>query len=208
VPQKVVENPVTLSMLYSSSGWGVTFTLTDFKVTELFYRLDGEGDFQSTGHLPFTNPQTGLPRVNVHVPMPNLSSGRHTVEVKYVDRNGKTNGPYSLTFSTDEELLKQGKWSLDSTSGSWLAFRDYDGKMLLYFTHLLSYTAILKEIRYSLNSDKLDQSFKFKPSQKYGEHDPDEAIYLVVPSDTRYASVQVTYKDGTVSPVRKIVRSK
>jgi len=208
VPQKVLENPVTLSTLYGNSGWDVTFTLTDFKVTELFYRLDGKGDFRSTGHLPFTNPQTGLPKVNLHVPMPDLSSGRHTVEVKYVDRNGKTNGPYSLSFSTDEELLKQGKWALDSTPGSWLQFKDFDGKVLLYFSHLLSYTAVLKEIRYSLDSDKLDQSFKFKPGTKYGEHDRDEAIFLAVPPDIRYASVQVIYKDGTVSPLRRIVRPK
>ena len=44
---------------------------------ELFYKLDGQGDFQSTGHLPNQNPQTGLPMVDTFVPLPNLAPGEH-----------------------------------------------------------------------------------------------------------------------------------
>ena len=107
--------------------------------------------------------------VNTHVPLPNLPPGEHTIEVKYVDKNEKTNGPYTLKFSTGDEQLAQGKMMLNMTAGSWLSFRDYDGKVLLYFSGLLSYRPIIKEIRYSLNSDKLDQTFKFKPSDKMYE---------------------------------------
>ena len=207
MPERVLENPVALSAQWSNSGWAVSFTLTDFKAREIFYKLDGKGEFESTGHLPYKNPQTGLPRVNTHVALPNLSPGEHTIEVKYVDKDEKMNGPYTLKFSTGEELLAQGKMSLNMTAGSWLVFRDYDGKVLLYFTHLLSYRPIIKEIRYSLNSDKLDQTFKFKPSNRMGEIG-DELIYLAVPGDSQFASVQVTYKDGTISPVQKILRAK
>jgi hypothetical protein len=207
-PEKVLENPIGLIGQRSNSGWSVSFTLRDFRAKELFYRLDGEGDFQSTGHQPFNHPATGLPMPRLAVPLPNLTPGTHTIEVKYTDRNNTMNGPYTLRFSTEEELLRQVKDTLDSTAGSWLAFRDYDGKVLLYFTHLLSYGQVIKEIRYSLNSDKLDQTFKFKPSKRTFEIEPDQAIYLAVPDDTRFASVQVTYKDGTATPVRKIVREK
>ena len=93
------------------------------------------------------------------------------------------------------------------TAGSWLSFRDYDGKVLLYFTSLMSYRPIIKEIRYSLNSDALDQTFKFKPSDKMYEIG-DEMPYLAVPEDSQFANVQVTYKDGTTSSVQKIVRTK
>src|SRR4029077_6070650 len=55
VPESVLENPVTVIAQESSSGWAVIFTLTDFKAKELFYRLDGKGDFQSTGQLPYKN---------------------------------------------------------------------------------------------------------------------------------------------------------
>ena len=138
-PERVLENPVTLTTQQSNSGWAVIFQIADFKAKELFYKLDGKGDFQSTGHLPTKNPQTGLPMMNTYIPLPNLPPGEHTIEVKYVDKNEKTNGPYTLKFSTADEQLAQGKMILNMTAGSWLSFRDYDGKVLLYFTHLLGH---------------------------------------------------------------------
>jgi hypothetical protein len=206
-PERVLENPVSLTTQFSSGGWAVIFSLTDFKAKELFYKLDGKGDFQSTGQLPYKNPQTGLPMINTHLPLPNLVPGEHTIEVKYTDKNEKTNGPYTLKFSTGDEQLSQGKMALNMTAGSWLSFRDYEGKVLLYFTQLMSYRPIIKEIRWSLNNDKLDRTFAFKPSTKMYEIG-DELPYLAVPADAEFANVQVTYKDGTTSPVQKIVREK
>jgi hypothetical protein len=205
-PDRVLENPVTLTTQQSSSGWAAIFSLTDFKATELFYKLDGKGDFISTGHLPQKSPQTGLPMINTYVPMPNLPPGDHTIEVKYTDKNGATNGPYTLKFSTASEQLAQGKQILEMTKGSWLSFRDYDGKVLLYFTHLLSYRPVIQEIRYSINSDAVDQVYKFKPSDKM-YISGDELPYITVPASSQYAAVQITYKDGTKSDVQKVMRS-
>lgn len=205
-PERVLENPVTLIAQLSNGGWAVIFTLTDFKAKELFYKLDGKDDFQSTGHLPYKNAQTGLPMVNTHVPLPNLPPGEHTIEVKYVDKNEKTNGPYTLRFSTADEQLAQGKMMLNAASGSWLSFRDYDGKVLLYFTTLMSYRPIIKEVRYSLNNDALDKTFRFKPSEEM--YEVGDEVYLAVPGDSQFASVQVTFKDGTTSTVQKVVRPK
>src|SRR5262249_29152396 len=148
-----------------------------------------------------------LPMVQTYLPLPNLEPGEHTIEVKYVDKNEKTNGPYTLKFSTASEQLAQGKMMLNAASGSWLSFRDYDGKVLLYFTTLLSYRPVIKEIRYSLNSDAVDQVFKFKPSDKMFEVG-DELPYLTVPANSQYASVRVTFKDGTTSAVQKVMRNK
>ena len=203
---KVLENPITLTAQYSSGGWAIIFTLTDFKAKELFYRLDGKGDFVSTGHLPQKNAQTGLPMIQTYVPLPNLVPGEHTVEAKYVDRNDKSNGPYTLKFSTQGEELAQGKQILEMTKGSWVSFRDYDGKVLLYFTHLLSYRPVIKEIHYSLNSEAVDQSYKFKPSDKMFIAG-DDLVYISVPANTQYAAVQITYKDGTKSGIQKIMRT-
>ena len=86
---------------------------------------------------------------------------------------------------------------------SWLLFRDYEGKRLLYFTGLLSYRPVLKEIRYSLNGDALDKTFEFKPSEKM--YEPGTDIFVAVPNDTESAQVQVTFKDGTKSAVQKFL---
>jgi hypothetical protein len=206
MPERVLENPVTVIAQESSSGWAVIFTLTDFKAKELFYKLDGKGDFQSTGQLPYKNAQTGLPMVNLYLPLPNFPPGEHTLEVKYVDKNEKTNGPYTLKFSTADEQFAQGKMMLNAASGAWLSFRDYDGKVLLYFTTLMSYRPIIKEVHYSLNSEALDQTFKFKPTEKMYEVGDD--LFISVPKDSEFATVQVTFKDGTTSAAQKVVRAK
>nr|MDQ2659079.1 hypothetical protein [Verrucomicrobiota bacterium] len=205
-PANVLENPVTLTAQQSNAGWGVIFGLSDFKVKELFYQLDGAGDFQSTGHLPNQNPQTGLPMVNTFVPLPNLTAGDHVIEAKYIDKNGQTNGPYTLRFSTGDQQMAQGKMMLNAAAGSWLSFRDYDGRVLLYFTTLMSYRPLLKEVRYSLNSDALDKKFQFKPSDKMFE--VGDELYLTVPKDSQFATVQVAFKDGTVSAPQKVMRAK
>ena len=201
-----MENPVTLTMQESNDGWSANFGLTDFKAKELFYRLDGKGEFESTGHLPMRNLQTGLPMVNLNVPLPNLAAGEHTIEVKYVDKNEQTNGPYTLKFSTAGEELAQGKMMLNAASNSWLSFRDFDGKLLLYFTTLMSYRPVLKEVRYSLNSEALDRTFPFEPTDKM--YVAGDRIYIAIPGDTEFVATQVTFKDGTSSPVRKFVRKK
>lgn len=212
-PDQVLENPVSLTAQQSSAGWAVIFNLTDSRATDLLYQLDGAGEFKSTGHLPSRNPQTGQPAINPHLPLPNLAPGEHTMLVKYVDKNGQTNGPYTLQFSTADEQLAQGKMMLNSVSGAWLSFRDWDSKVLLYFTTLMSYRPIIKEVRYSLNSEAVDKTFEFPPSDKMFEVGDMAAqvpptLYLAVPPDTEFASVQVTYKDGTTSPIQKVVRQK
>jgi hypothetical protein len=204
-PDSVRENPVTVTAQQSNSGWAAVFSLTDFKAKELFYRLDGKGEFISTGHLPYQSPQTGMPMINTFVPMPNLPPGEHTIDVKYTDKNGATNGPYTLKFSTGDQQFAQAKMSLNMVSGSWLSFRDYDGKVLLYFTTLMSYRPAIKEVHYSLNSEALDQTFKFKPTDKMFEVGDD--LYLTVPGNTQFANVQIIYKDGTKSPVQKVMRA-
>ena len=138
--------------------------------------------------------------VNSYVPLPNLSPGEHAVEVKYVDKNDKTNGPYNLKFSTAQQQMAQSKMVLNMTSGSWLSFRDYEGRVLLYFTHLMTHRAVIKEIRFSLDSDKVDQVFK--PMFISGQELP----YLYVPKTTQFACVQVAFTDGTMSKVEKVIR--
>jgi len=45
----------------------------------------------------------------------------------------------------------------------WVQFRNYDGKQLIYFSALQTLHCRLKEIRYSINSEALDKTFKLVP---------------------------------------------
>jgi hypothetical protein len=67
------------------------------------------------------------------------------------------------------------------------------------------YRPAIKEIRYSLNNDAVDQTFKFKPTDKMMEVNDVPSIEqcTVVPDETQFACVQVIYGDGTKSPLRK-----
>lgn len=49
----------------------------------------------------------GLPMVNTHVPLLNLTPCEHTLIVKYTDKNDQPNGPSILKFSTADQELSQ-----------------------------------------------------------------------------------------------------
>ena len=114
---------------------------------------------------------------------------------------------YAVSFSTDREELAQGKMALQMSSNYWVLFREQDDKVLLWFSHLVYYRPIIREIRYSLDSDKLDQTFAFMPTAKY-EIENDVTLFLDVSKHSQFASVQITYRDGTISPIQKILRAK
>jgi len=57
--------PVTLSSMRSNAGWTIGLQFREIP-REIFYRLDGEGEFRSTGHMDAVNSATGLK-------MPNMS---------------------------------------------------------------------------------------------------------------------------------------
>ena len=198
----VLKNPVTFMVFENTKGWNVTFQVAEWRPKEIFYRLDGAGDFKSTGFLPDINPQTGEQMLNSTVVFPKLEPTEHTVEMKYLDRDGKTNGPYTHRFSPLEQRSKQAKQFLGNVP-QWLRFSRTPSERWLIFD-VLVFRAGLREIRYSLNSDKLDQTFEFPPTDKMGEMDM-KRPFVVIPDDVQFASVQVTYLDGTKSAVKKCV---
>jgi hypothetical protein len=206
VPARVLANPVTVTTMNTNQGVQLTFGMKDYQARELFYRLDGKGDFVSTGQSAIMNSQTGLPMINLSLALPAQAAGEHTVEVRYLDKNGQMNGPYTLKYGGADQQMAQGKMLLNATSNGWLEFREFNGKTLLYFTALMSYRPYLQEVRYSLDNDKLDRVFKFKPTEKLYEVGND--LYLSVPKTTQFANVQLTYKDGSKSGLFKFDHTK
>ena len=98
---------------------------------------------------------------------------------------------------------KQIKQILNITKNSWVSFRDFNGKQLIYFTHLESYTCGIKDVHYSINSDKLDKVWKLQPcDSKNPMAVTKDIVYLTMPLGTaRSIAVQVTFMDGSKSEI-------
>ena len=103
-------------------------------------------------------------------------------------------------------LPGQERKLLDLTRGSWAYFRDFNGRQLLYFTHLEVYRCGIAQVRYSLNGDALDREWKLQPCDT---KDPNkittDKVYLSLPLKTaRSVSIRLTYKNGKESPIVRI----
>ncbi len=197
--------PVKLITMQSNQGWTLTFQIMERGIEEIFYRMDGKGEFTSTGSNPgIVDSLTGKPLANQYVSLENLEPGNHKVEVKYRNMRGEDQGPFPMEFSTHAEIIKNTKHILNLTPG-WLSFRPWDENLMVYFSHLLSYRNAIREIRYSIDSEKLDRKFPFTPWTKAGtpRSERGSKSYLLVSYATKYLAVQLLYLDDTESEVKK-----
>ena len=115
--------------------------------------------------------------------------------------HGQTLPPLSLY----QTMLEANK-----TSG-WVAFRNFDGRQLLYFTTLQTLHCRLKEIRYSINSQTLDQRVELVKCNKAlpfsigGADVAENRIYHSMPLGTaQWAAVQVVWENDAVSEVHRV----
>ena len=98
------------------------------------------------------------------------------------------------------------KTALEATKRNWVAFRNYNGRQLVYFTHLMSWHCAITSIRYRYNGEN---DWNTWPVPECNEDLP----YAVNPeTDKLYerfklgaiktVTVEVTLKDGQVLSVR------
>jgi len=112
--------------------------------------------------------------------------------------------------ATAQELpdLSMFKMMLDANKASgWVSFREYDGNQWIYFTPMVTLRCRLKEVRYSFNSDALDQTFPLVrciPALPYSiPSDASwEATAMRLPSQSvQTMSVQVVFDDESESEI-------
>ena len=205
--QKALANPVRLNPVRSNQGWMISLMIAD-QAQEIFIALPGE-EFRSTGFLPNSvNPSTGKP---IPMPMFELSGAaeKQTIRVRYADIRGEVQGPYDIVFDPVLALVAGQKQILEQFTTGWISYRHYNGKLLVYFSHLVSYRCSLASVRYGIDSETPDREF---PLSECNTRDPhsvrtadgrDSKIYMSVPRSTGFMSVQLTYRDGTQSAVKR-----
>jgi len=103
-------------------------------------------------------------------------------------------------------LVGQEPKILDLTKASWAYFRDYNGRQLVYFTHLESYRCGISRVRYSLDSAALDKVWKLQPCDPKAPHSiTTNKPYISLPLGTaKSITLQLTFKDGALSPLVRI----
>jgi hypothetical protein len=198
ISANVLKSPVTLSGMLSNDRWMIHFEIADL-VKEIFYKFDGPDPFKSTGISSNRDSKTGLMTPEDSVTIPNLN-GRYTILVKYTDLKGSENGPFKLTFDTNEQIVEQVKQVMHST-GEWVSFSYDNGRMEANFGRLLSHRNGIKEIRYSLNNETLSERF---PLTVWTEK---ESSSVQVPLSTKFLCVKLSYIDGTQSETKKIMNT-
>ena len=203
---QAIANPVKLNAMRSNQGWMLTLAIAD-RAREIFVQLPGE-DFRSTGFVNgAVDPSTGQPLPYPAFELPGTVA-RTEIQVKYTDIRGEPQGPFPVSFDPDSALVSAQKDILERLSTGWLTFRDWDGKRLIYFTHLISYRCGIEEVKYGLDTDQPSETFEVGPCDPDNPHavpetGPGSQIFTSVPKSTGYVSVQLTYADGSRSDVKR-----
>ncbi len=188
-----------------NGGWTVVFSIAD-PTLGISWRLGEAGDFRETGFIDTLDPRT-----RKRMPNPSIELGADqssaVIQVRYVDASGDLQGPFPIRFDPEAALLRDQRKILDMTATSWLAFRDFNG-LLVYYTHLMSYRCAIREARIGIDSAVPDKVLKMPACDP---RDPsaiphDTSPYLKLAPTTKSVSIELTYRDGSVSEIKTFRR--
>ncbi|WP_213288644.1 caspase family protein [Bradyrhizobium sp. sGM-13] len=188
-----------------NGGWTVVFSIAD-PTLGISWRIGDSGDFRETGFMDTLDPRTRKRMPNPSVELP-ADAPAAVIQVRYVDTNGELQGPFPIRFDPEAALIRDQRKILDMTATSWLSFREYNG-LLVYYTHLVSYRCAIREVRLGIDSAVPDKVLKMPPCDT---RDPiaiprDAQPYLKLAPATRSVSVELTYRDGSVSEIKSFRR--
>ncbi|MBZ9735330.1 methyl-accepting chemotaxis protein [Mesorhizobium sp. CA18] len=196
----------TLTPTRSNAGWSMTISLPE-PATAISWRFGDNGPFTDTGMLAMNDQRTGKPMPNPSFELPD-STAATNIGIKYLDIRGRETGPFDIRFDPDSALQQGNKQILDQFWTSWIAFDAGGNRGLVYFTQMLSFRCAIRQVHYSLNGTALDKEIKMPPCDAKDPYaiPSDYQPYFKVKDDVKSMAVQVTYTDGTKSPVREYKR--
>jgi hypothetical protein len=201
VPKEETTNAPIASFSRHNGGWTVVFSFADPTVG-ISWRMAGNGDFRETGFIDTLDPRTRkrMPNPSIELP-PDAQAG--TIEVRYVDGSGDMQGPFPIKFDPEAALIRDQRKILDMTATSWLSFREFNG-LLVYYTHLVSYRCAIREVRIGIDTAVPNQVLKMPACDM---RDPSAIsagmpLYMKLAPTTQVVSVELTYRDGSVSEIK------
>jgi Caspase domain len=204
-PQSESLNAPIASFSRHNGGWTVVFSIAD-PTLGISWRIGSNGDFRETGFLDTLDPRTRkrMPNPSIELAADTPAS---TIEVRYVDASGELQGPFPIKFDPEAALLRDQRKILDMTATSWLSFREFNG-LLVYYTHLMSYRCAIREVRIGIDSAVPDKVLTMPPCDV---RDPNAipanaTPYLKLAPTTQFISVELTYRDGSVSEIKSFRR--
>ncbi len=102
------------------------------------------------------------------------------------------------TQAADVPSLEMTKQALMASKSNWVAFRNYNGRQLVYFTQLVAWKCGLKEIRFIINDDGEMESWPLTECNPDTPYDVSkDTLYVSLPLGTAdIVSVQVVFNDG------------
>src|SRR5882762_4496813 len=163
-----------------NGGWTVVFSIAD-PTLGISWRLGDSGEFRETGFIDTLDPRTRKRMPNPSIELA-ADAPAATIQVRYVDASGDLQGPFPIRFDPEAALIRDQRKILDMTATSWLSFREFNG-LLVYYTHLMSYRCAIREVRIGIDTAVPDKVLKMPPS-------------------TQFVSIELTYRDGSVSEVK------
>jgi hypothetical protein len=203
-PNRIVNAPLA-GFMRSNSGWTVSLSFTE-PITAISWRLGDNGAFRETGFLDSLDQRTKRRMANPSFEL-DTSTPASTLQVRAVDMAGRSIGPFPIAFDPAVELERGDRRTLEMTTGAWLSFREFNG-LLLYYTHLVSYRCAIREVRIGVDStvpNKTVQLPACDPGHPY--EIPNKAqVYMKLPPATKLVSVELTYRDGSVSQTKTFTK--
>jgi hypothetical protein len=188
-----------------NGGWTVVFSIAD-PTLGISWRMGDAGEFRETGFMDTLDPRTRKRMPNPSIELAGDAPAA-TIQVRYVDTSGELQGPFPIKFDPEAALIHDQRKILDMTATSWLSFREFNG-VLVYYTHLMSYRCAIREVRIGIDSAVPDKVLKMPPCDP---RDPsviprDALPYMKLAPTTQFVSVELTYRDGSVSEIKSFRR--
>jgi hypothetical protein len=205
MPQNDSVNAPIAMFSRHNGGWTVVFSIAD-PTLGISWRMGDAGEFRETGFIDTLDPRTRkrLPNPSIELA---ADAPAATIQVRYVDASGELQGPFPIRFDPEAALIHDQRKILDMTATSWLSFREFNG-LLVYYTQLMSYRCAIREARVGIDSAVPDKVLKMPPCDP---RDPsaiphDSQPYLKLAPSTQFVSVELTYRDGSVSEIKSFRR--